>query len=371
MRTITTVLSIPIMIAGLVAVAAAETHLVRQNGTGDYTTIEAAVAAAAPGDLILVGPGLYTPEIYLEYGLDFASESGPEATVLSGEDSHRIIRMVGSFASDIAGFTFTDAYVPYGKAMGSCLSIAHGGDLHVENCVFRDSYAGWDAAGIMAAYAGAVVEVVECRFEDNYAFHAGAACATIQNGRLTIRDSIFVENTCDTITGAVASWYATLIVEESLFLRNSALAAGALTFDHSKGWARNSTFHDNLSPHHATALVMYSPDVVFDHNIVTSEIAGYGLKYLYLGTPAPHDCNIFYDNAQGPVAGDALQPDELVADPLYCHHPSDDFSLCVLSMGLPENNECGLIGHADQGCDECGPIAVETASWGRVKSFYR
>ena len=41
-------------------------YLVKKDGTGDYTTIQAAVTAASSGDSIVVYPGTYNENITIE-----------------------------------------------------------------------------------------------------------------------------------------------------------------------------------------------------------------------------------------------------------------------------------------------------------------
>jgi hypothetical protein len=56
--------------------AEAATITVRQDGSGDYTTITDAVAAADPNDTIEVGPGTYKEEIWVEKSLTIISQYG-------------------------------------------------------------------------------------------------------------------------------------------------------------------------------------------------------------------------------------------------------------------------------------------------------
>ena len=54
--------SLILLFAGLTigSVASAATLRVERDGTGDFTTIQDAIDAASPGDLVLLGPGRYT-----------------------------------------------------------------------------------------------------------------------------------------------------------------------------------------------------------------------------------------------------------------------------------------------------------------------
>ena len=68
--------------------AFSRTWYVRNDGTGDTPTIQAAVNSASSGDTVLVGPGTYSSAnewpviIENKNGLTVVSESGPGATQL-------------------------------------------------------------------------------------------------------------------------------------------------------------------------------------------------------------------------------------------------------------------------------------------------
>ncbi|MCZ6767270.1 MAG: hypothetical protein O7D32_10110, partial [bacterium] len=69
----------------------AATLLVRQDGTGDFMTIGAAVSAAVAGDSIEVGPGTYPEDNLIETSVTIFSSMGPASTILDGESSHRVL----------------------------------------------------------------------------------------------------------------------------------------------------------------------------------------------------------------------------------------------------------------------------------------
>ena len=65
----------------LAAPAAAETIFVDPGGGGDFTTISAAVAAASPGDTIVVGPGTYVEEVLVDVSVSI-SGAGVGSTIV-------------------------------------------------------------------------------------------------------------------------------------------------------------------------------------------------------------------------------------------------------------------------------------------------
>ena len=92
MRSITTAAAALLMLFVTVDLHAS-TITVRQDGSGDYTMIGAAVAAAIPGDAIEVGVGVYFESITVNKALSIFSVSGASATVLDGGGVNRLIRV--------------------------------------------------------------------------------------------------------------------------------------------------------------------------------------------------------------------------------------------------------------------------------------
>src|SRR5262245_803057 len=61
---------------------------------GDIGTIQGAIAAAAPGDTVLVAPGTYLENLtFLGKAITVVSESGPAVTIIDG-----------NFAGPVVGF---------------------------------------------------------------------------------------------------------------------------------------------------------------------------------------------------------------------------------------------------------------------------
>ena len=84
----------------------ARTWYVNEAGTGDAPTIPAAMDSAAYGDTVLVGPGTYSGQVYMDSGVVLRSEAGPTSTVLRDSPS-QVVWFGEGVSGSLEGFTVT------------------------------------------------------------------------------------------------------------------------------------------------------------------------------------------------------------------------------------------------------------------------
>ena len=84
-------IAIGLLAGSAVGVAAEGTHIVAQDGSGDFTTITEAVAMAKDGDTILVRPGTYDEAITIDKDITLMGdgEDASEVVVHIPEDGPR------------------------------------------------------------------------------------------------------------------------------------------------------------------------------------------------------------------------------------------------------------------------------------------
>jgi len=330
----------------LPAPAHAGTLTVRQDGSGDYTTIPDAVAAAITGDTIEVGPGTYIgPEIdFWSMSLTFVSTHGAEATVLDGEGMNRIFSLRASQTS-ITGFEFVNGFG--GNSVGGAIAVS-GGTAQVRNCRFLYN----DARG------GSTVNVsgigAQVLLEDCYFFRNGpggnSTVTSSSSGHADLVRCTFTEN-----TGAALADRASMDIVDCLFFRNwgANSAGGVVQFGlDATGSLRSSTLDSNptnVSGISAAVWVVDGTGVDISGNIISNTKSGFGLGYSF-GAEGPHSCNVFWNNTNGPIRQGTLSSDELVADPLFCDVYLSDYTLASASPALPANNLCGRVGRLGMGC---------------------
>ena len=174
--------SVPLLLLALLALtlqalpAAARTWQVAKDGSGDFTVIQDAVDASASGDIIKIGPGIYSDlapvdwmysaVVVLPEGLDLTLiGAGSDQTILSGAEQTTEVSVLGVWTDvaqtsgviSIHGIGFTDMYGAAIHLGGESLEISHcevasscstgfriqsTGSTLVENCRITSSFVG-------------------------------------------------------------------------------------------------------------------------------------------------------------------------------------------------------------------------------------
>jgi hypothetical protein len=132
----------------------AVTHIIRQDGTGDFSSIQPAITASSTGDTVLVWPGRYFENLTISSAITLASLylmtndiAYSHTTIIDGNQAGTTL-MVQSSGPDtcrITGFTITNGYNHSGQTRGvGGLEVA-GGNLILWKCIVENNYG--DLAG--------------------------------------------------------------------------------------------------------------------------------------------------------------------------------------------------------------------------------
>lgn len=345
--------------------AYANVYVVDQGGGGDFTTIAGAAATVESGATLRIMPGTYNEYVNINRSLNIVADAGEGTVILEGGGTHQLFNIEAPVEVSLTKLVFQNARVEGEPGVGAAVHGGFGAVIHVSHCAFIGNWAGWDTGGLWAIGDGTTIDAASCRFENNYAYHNCPAAGVALGAAMTLTNCEFINNTCPNIGGCVSSWYADLVITGCLFVGNQGGTAGALRLLGGTAEIVSNTFHENSGAAVVDAAGMTS--FVFAHNIVTSNPLGVGLAS---SSPVNRNCNLFYDVIDHPAASPA-KPSEIYADPLYCNYEDGDFKLCSLSPALAENNNCGLMGAFGMGCEDCGPVSNEQATWGEIKSIYR
>lgn len=352
-----------VVVATLIAVqAGGATWIVAADGSGDFTTLGTAVAAAVSEDSILVRPGSYSGAVIIGKELFIIATDGPAVTSLDGGNALRMIEYVAGGGGLLSGFRLEQGWAGSGGALLAKYTLP----ITISGCVSVDNNADYQG-GAVSAGNGSEVTVVDCEFRNNFApVHCGAVVVG-SSSTLVLERCRFIENRAYDFSAAVASHTSRMDISNCLFLRNESNdVSGAIYMYASTGLVTGNTFHDNHSPGRATVVIHQSDAVTVERNIFSAEDAGYALQFHNGG--GGHACNLFWDNAQGSVSGDGLAPDEVIADPLFCASEQDHFELYDVSPAAPEHSACGqLIGAFLVACSSTG---VERSSISAIKALY-
>jgi hypothetical protein len=326
----------------------ATVRTVRQDGSGDFTTIGAAVAAASAGDVIEVGPGIYPEKVDVYVTLSFVSTDGAAATVMDGEDLHYPLWFRAGTGHEVDGFTFRNGYHVSG---GGAIRCQAGAQLTIRNCVIEDNRSDYDGGGIFTRDSGSSIDAFDCIFQRNHAVHNAGAGIAILDSRISYSGCHFIDNTCDELSGAITAHASTMTVTNCLFAGNESDGwNGAIYYYESAGSVVGNTLYDNRSSSWGSILLAGSSSASVSRNIISEDAGGAGL--VVLTSNGSHSCNVFWGNAGGAIINDDLNSDEVEADPLFCDAANGDFTISIHSPAAAANSECGqLVGAFATNCN--------------------
>jgi hypothetical protein len=355
---------------------------VRADGTGDYPTINAAVHAALPGDVVLVGPGTYdwfsqatgdtatSMVTVLRDQTDFTirGEDGAAATKLDARGQGRVLYVTGgTFGSGaertwagvtIEGFTFTG-----GSALGVSGQLGppwagagiaiHLSDTVVRNCVFRDNAATEGGAVWMGGQGGSRLE--DCLIENNRADTGGGVLLVNSEPVMGLARCIIRDNHANIAGGGLYAANVGVVMEDLQVYDNVSSDKGGgmyLIALHPGSSLTGCTIVANRGIVGGGLRVATNMTVELRRCLIANALGGGAIAVIDNGNVAAGCCLVF-----GNVGGNAWPAGytdlggNLALNPLLC---ADHISPTALSPCLPANraggDACGLIGALEGGC---------------------
>lgn len=240
-----------------------------------YTTIQAAVDAAAPGDVIMVAAGTYagvtsragvTQTVYISksvtirggYTTAFTEPPDPQAnpTTLDAQGQGRVIYIIGNITPTIEGLRITGGN---GNGLG-------GGP-------FND-----DGGG------GVLIDTATVSFKNNEVigntdFDGGGLF--LWQGNAEISNNFFAGNTAGALGGGVVLYSSSAKLRGNTILANAARGNGGLAvFDCRDVTLINNVIVDNLASYnglgYSSGILISDSSVRLSHNTIAQNTGGYG-----------------------------------------------------------------------------------------------
>lgn len=186
------------LLAGVMTMAGpaqARTITVRQDGTGEFSNIQAALDQASPGDQVLVGDGVY--QGYLNWNLDFRgknitleSSGGADRTIIDGENLERAFRFTAGDTAKVKGFTLRNCSASQGGA------IYCEGSPRISFCNLQGNQAS-EGSAIFIAAGSPTFEGVN--IEANLQSAANGSAVQVQGGAPTFTHCVLAGNQGDAV----------------------------------------------------------------------------------------------------------------------------------------------------------------------------
>ncbi len=186
--------------------AATSVHAAQLDVPESYDTITAAIAASAPGDVIRVGPGIWTETLdFRGKAITIESTSGAEKTWITGVPNRScVLFMAGEPTTAVLdGFTISggDGMQYQGTTVGAGIYIFGGSNPNIRNCIVQDNQAQF-GAGVHIALSSPAFE--SCIFTGNVSDSNGAAVRIHDNSFPSFVDCTFLNNHTNDFGGAIA-----------------------------------------------------------------------------------------------------------------------------------------------------------------------
>ena len=356
----------------------------RQDGTGDCTTIQACVDSAAAGDSVLVYPGVYAEHIVATRAICLISLSGSAGTVIDGTLSGRCVLFDGIPSPGVVfkGFTVRNGEIQTWPT--SFFNSAGGGVFfkgsmgHVSECILEHN-----AGGGIACDDTSTVIIEHNLFQEGYPTYieplpvAGAGVIT-RSSNTVISENTFLNNidsdvvVLDCSPQVVknrllgTSGYGGIIGAANAYIAENLIVncyEGALLY----GWC---TFTLNTVVNNRWAGVRVgigtgpqSPNI--SNNIITGSPLGFECSG---GFPV-FSCNDLWNNGDDYFwsCWGSDTTSNFHADPEFCDEASGDYTLSCTSP-CAERPGCGRVGAFGVAC---GATAVQETTWGRIKTLFR
>lgn len=312
-------LSASLLLACAVASEAA-TYVVNPQGTGDFPTINAAIAAVVDGDIIELTDGTFTGtgnyEIdFLGKQITLRSQSGDPALCIIDTQGHPGAIFGAAATSDARLETVTITNVQLYDAAVSC----SGGDPTISSCVFLNN------SRALYFGDGARPSVEGCLFSGG----EEALRAESSGTRPTFADCEFRDAICTTPTFALidANWPGVAADFQGCTFADNQRANGPL-IDCGPGdlTFTECTFADNTVASGEAVIKCRGTfdmiaDVVLENTILAFTSQGQSVEGSTYGRITATCCDI-YGNAGGDyvsnIAGMCGQDGNICADPLFC-----------------------------------------------------
>ncbi len=245
----------------------------------------------------------------------------------------------------------------------------------ITRCILVGNQAGRDGGGISIVDSWATLR--DCAFRNNSAGAFDGGGIFCYRSVLDAEDCTLVDNLAQEGGGIAVVNVSTATIRRCVLVRNQALgpgpSGGAIIVASSSAQIENNTMVGNQVPPGGASVALYSGSSRSSRNIIAFNTQGGGVMRGDLESAFFMACNDLWGNAPQNYVG---WPDQtnangnIAADPLFCDLVNHDYRIADASPCAANHSPagCELIGALDVGC---GPVTLEPATWGRIKSRFR
>ncbi|HRR84974.1 MAG TPA: hypothetical protein P5316_08190, partial [Phycisphaerae bacterium] len=329
--------------------SASLTITVCQGGGGDFSTIQAAIDAAVPGDVISICDGVYTGpgNRDLDFGgkaITVRSQNGPAQTIIDCEGAGRAFRFhSGEGASSIVdGITMINGSVlAAGQDGGAILCV--GSSPTIKGCVIRNCTAGF-GGGI--ACDAASPTIVDCRFYGNIADYGSGGGISCCNASHAIIDGCDFRGNRAVSGGGIRCYQSNPIITNCNISGNHGNTGGGIYCNRSEAVISGCSLVGNHS-YFGGGMYCYYNSPVIANCIVSGNTCVTSGGGLYCSTNAPAVTNCLVSGNFAPANGGGIQG--YLANPVFTN--------CTVSANMAGGDGGALA------CNQSSATTVNCILW--------
>lgn len=349
---------------------------------GPKATIQAAVDAALPGDMVLVADGTYSGPgnigiDLLGKAITVRSAGGPAACRIDAQHAGRGFKLVSgeTTATVIEGFTITNGLA----IVGGGILVDNGSGLTLRNCTLTENEA--EGGGAVFHRVGGSLVLEGCRFRDNVA--GGVAGVLCYADSLTIVNCQFTDNIATAAIGSLVVGSGEAAIVNCSFLRNAgAFVAGGVLLGDCVPLLANCVFSGNTAERGGGVYVAGPPPASFVNCTWTlndlSAIRSEGYNFYVTNSiiwdndgsifvQGHGDVTVFNSDVQG---GGFSGNGNISADPLFVQPGLSDLRLSIGSPCLDAGSTASLpqdLADLDGDANTTEPLPLDRAGMPRVQ----
>jgi len=179
-------------------------YTVRKDGTGDYTTIQAAIDVVSDGDTVSVAAGTYIENINFNGKNIAVIGENQKTTIIDGNESGSVVTFENSEDSTtvLKGFTITNGYA---QNTGGGITI-NGASPIVESCIISENIS--YESGVSGGYGGGIkiegishLKIRNTTISNNLAHMAGGGIHSGYESNVILENVLIYENKINSYGG--------------------------------------------------------------------------------------------------------------------------------------------------------------------------
>lgn len=230
----------------------AATITVNWDGSGDFTTFQAAIDASVDGDEIIFADGIYKGNgnrdiDFKGKAITVQSENGPENCIIDCEKSGRGFHFHNGENEDsvINGLTILNGRPP-NIGYGGGILMKHSSSPTLINCVFRNNDTYGNGGGMYISVSNSTF--INCVFDNNKAHWGDGGGIFMGSSNLTFTNCEFINNFADDDGGGICVIHdSNPTLTDCMFSNNLAGEGGGIYLQQSEATIENCEFIDNVA----------------------------------------------------------------------------------------------------------------------------